>query len=85
MDRQEIKSLLNYLENNREHLNKIQLEFLASLVKLYNATGVLTKKQLECLSDMKEYIPSLMLKDVVSDPDFYRAQYSSYDNLSPYR
>lgn len=85
MDRQEIKILFNYLENNRKQLNSLQQEFLATSIKVYYATGVLTKKQIECLYDLKEYIPSMLMKDPLSDEtDKYRAQYSSFDHFSPY-
>lgn len=86
MDRKEIKFILNYLDNNLEKLNTLQLEFLATLKKQYNATGVLTKKQAEFLYDLKEYIPSLAQDKPVfeSESDNYRAQYSSFDHLTAF-
>jgi hypothetical protein len=85
MDRQEIKSLLNYLESNRKQLNVLQNEFLASSKKIYNDTGVLTQRQIEFLNDMKELILSTYIKEAVFETGgSYRAQYSSYDSLSPF-
>jgi hypothetical protein len=84
MDRQEIKALFNYLDNNRKQLNALQNEFLASSKKIYNDTGVLTQRQIEFLNDMKELISSTVISDVVLEPGSYRAQYSSYDSLSPF-
>jgi hypothetical protein len=84
MDRQEIKILFNYLDNNRKHLNTLQNEFLVSAKKIYNATAVLTQRQLEFLYDMKELISSTLQKEVVFESGSYREQYSSYDSLSPF-
>jgi hypothetical protein len=58
MHRKEIKFILSYLDNNREHLDILEHEFLATLKKQYNVTGVLTEKQTEFLYDIKGYIPS---------------------------
>ena len=84
MDRQEIKFLLNYLENNPEHLNSLQHEFITSLKVHYKATGFLTKRQVEWLHEIKEYIPSMILGNAVyeSESDKYAAQYSSLDYLT---
>ena len=86
MDSQEFKILLNYLENNREHLNTLQNEFITTLKENYNATGVITKRQVEFLYDSKEYIRSLVLKEAVreSESDKYVAQYSSFDHLTAF-
>ena len=86
MDRQEINFLLNYLENNPEHLNSLQHEFVASSKKHYRVTGVLTKRQLESLYEIKDYIPSLDIRENVyeSESDRYQAQYSSFDCLTPF-
>jgi uncharacterized protein YbaR (Trm112 family) len=77
MNRKEIKFILNYLDNNREHLETSQHEFLATLKKQYNATGVLTKKQAEFLYDIKEHIPALVQDGAVygSEQDKYKGQY----------
>jgi hypothetical protein len=87
MDRQEFKLLLNYLDNNRVNLNTLQHKFIASLKDSYNATGVLTKRQVEFLYDTKEYIRSLVLEKSVheSESDKYAAQYSSFDHLTQYK
>lgn len=87
MDRKEFKFLLNFLETNREHLNTLQLEFLSSLKKNYNATGVLTKRQVEFLYDAKEYIRYNVLEKSVyeSEADKYQAQYSSFDHYTPFK
>jgi len=87
MERQEIKFLFNYLENNRKHLNSLQHKFIASSNEHYNATMVLTKKQVECLYDMKEYILSTVLEQAVyeSGSDIYQAQYSSFDHLTAFK
>jgi uncharacterized protein YbaR (Trm112 family) len=86
MDRKEIKSLLDYLENNFQHLNSMHHEFIGSLKDHYNATGVLTNRQVECLYDIKEYIPTIVVDKTVyqSESDSYRAQYSSFDHLTPF-
>jgi uncharacterized protein YbaR (Trm112 family) len=86
MDFQEIKFLLNYLENNPKYLNSVQNKFIASTKENYKSTRVLTKRQLECLYAIKEYIPSLMSKeaDYESESDKYPAQYSSCDYLTPF-
>lgn len=83
MDRQEIKFLLNYLENNQKQLNSLQYEFMASLKKQYWSTGFLTQRQVECLYAIKEHIPSLVLQEVVTEEsDNYHAQYSSHDSTT---
>jgi hypothetical protein len=86
MDRQEIKFLLNYLENNLKQLNSLQHEFLVSLKANYRATGVMTKRQVEGLHEIKEYIRSLTMKESVyeSDSDKYQSLYSSFDSLVHY-
>jgi len=87
MERQEIKILFNYLENNRKHLNSLQHKFLASSNEQYNATMVLTKRQVESLNDMKEYISSMIREEAVykSGSDFSQAQYSSFDHLTAFK
>jgi hypothetical protein len=87
MDRQEIKSLLNYLENNRENLNSLHRELLASLKEHYTATMFLTKRQVEYLYEMKEYITSPGLEEAVYESESlkYQAQYSSFDHLTSFR
>lgn len=87
MNLKEIKFLLNYLENNPKHLNSLQHKFIASSLELYRSTGVLTKRQVECLNVMKEYIPSLVSGEAVyeSESDTYQAQYSSFDSLTPFK
>jgi len=87
MDRQEIKSLLNYLENNREHLNSLHRELLASLKVHYSVTRFLTKRQVEYLYEMKEHIPSPGMKEIVYESELskYPAQYSSFDHLTSFR
>ena len=84
MDRQEIKILFKYLDDNREHLNTLQKEFLSSSKETYNATAVLTQRQIEFLNDMKELIAAAVIKEAVFETGSYRAQYSSYDSLSPF-
>jgi hypothetical protein len=86
MDRQEINILINYVDNNREHLNTLEHEFIASLKKNYNATGVLTKRQVEFLYDVKDYIQSMVSEKAVfkSESEIYAAQYSSFDHLTPF-
>jgi uncharacterized protein YbaR (Trm112 family) len=86
MNRQEIKSLLNYLENNPKYLNSLQHKFIASSKEQFKSTGVLTKRQRECLYQIKEFIPSLIREEAVheSESDKYQAQYSSFDCLTPF-
>lgn len=86
MDNQEIKFLLSYLISNGKYLNSLQHEFLASSKKTYNATGVLTQRQVECLYDLKDNIPAQVIDETVikSESDLYQAQYSSFDHLSAF-
>ena len=86
MNRQEISILLNYLDNNQKHLNTLQHEFMASLKKNYSSTGVLTKRQVEFLYDLKDYIQSLLMERSVykSESDKYVAQYSSFDHFTAF-
>ncbi len=84
MERQEIKTLFNYLESNRKQLNTLQNEFLASSKNIYNATRVLTQRQIESLNDMKDLISPPIIKEIIFENEPYRAQYSSFDHLSPY-
>jgi hypothetical protein len=58
MHRKEIKFIITYLDINREQLDASQYEFLVTLKKQFNTTGVLTEKQSEFLNSIKEYIPS---------------------------
>ena len=88
MDRQEIKLLLNHLENNPKHLTSLQYKFITSLKEHYRSTGFLTKKEVECLYDLKEYLPSAISEETEagygSDADKYLAQYSSFDYGTSY-
>lgn len=79
MDRQEIKFLLNYTENYQGHLNSLQLNFLVTLKNLFNATGVLTRKQVEFLYEIKESIPAHSSEESVLQPEYYNypAQYAT--------
>jgi uncharacterized protein YbaR (Trm112 family) len=74
------------MENNQEHLPSLQHQFIVSLKEHYKSTGVLTKRQVECLYLIKDYIPSLALKETVyeSESDKFQAQYSSFDYLTPF-
>jgi hypothetical protein len=87
MERQEINILFNYLENNRKHLNSLQHKFIASSNEQFNATMVLTKKQIESLNDMKDYISSKVKEEAVykSVSDISQAQYSSFDHLTAFK
>jgi hypothetical protein len=79
MNRREIKFILSYLDNNRDHLDSLQTDFVDTLKKQYNATGVLTKSQAEFLY---EYIISLSPATIFeSEPEKYSVPiYSSFDN-----
>lgn len=79
MNREEIKSLLNYLDSNPKYLNSLQREFLTALKKNYKSTGVLTQREIECLNEMKEYIPSVVMEEEAVYESEYPAQYSSFD------
>jgi len=57
MDHIDIKLLLNYLEINREYLNRLQNDFVTSIKKQYKSTGIITNNQLVNLEDLKEKIP----------------------------
>jgi len=69
-----------------EHLNSLQHEFISSVKEYYRSTGVLSKRQVECLYQIKEYIPSLVLEEAVyeSESGQYQAQYSTFDYLTPF-
>ena len=88
MDRQEIKHLLNILENNSKYLTSLQHKFIASLKEHYKSTGFLTKKEVECLYDINEYLPSVLNEETEAvygaDADKYMAQYSSFDYGTSY-
>ena len=83
MDRQEIKLLFNYLENNTKHLTSLQHKFITSLREHYRSTGFLTKNEVECLYGMKEYMVSVFSEEAEdiygSEHDKYQAQYSTFD------
>lgn len=78
MDRQEIRLLLNYLENNSKQLTPLQNKFMASAKDHYRFTGFLTKKEVDSLYEMKEGVEEAELV-YASDSDKYQAQYSSID------
>jgi hypothetical protein len=84
MDRKEIKFLFYFLESNRKQLNTMQNAFFTSSWNIYNATGVLTQRQVECLYEIRDIISKPVIKDIAFDTESYRAQYSSFDHLSPY-
>ena len=86
MDHQEIKFLLIYLDSNGQYLNSLQHKFIASVKESYNATRVLTKRQIEYLYQIKEFILTLVLKEGIneSESNKYPAQYSSFDCLTAY-
>ena len=73
MDHKDIKSLLNYLENNSKSFSKLQNEFIDSLKKQYKVTGLLTSVQSESLLNIKE---SLNVTYSVPDTEFISALYS---------
>ncbi|HEX2976754.1 MAG TPA: hypothetical protein VHO68_12535 [Bacteroidales bacterium] len=78
MDRKEIRLLFNYLVSNSKHLTPLQEEYMLSLKEQYSLTGVLTKRQIESLVEIKEFIPS----NTSEEPDQayeYQAQYSGFD------
>lgn len=79
MDRQEIRILLNYLENNSKQLNALQIKFLASARDHYRFTGFLTKREVDSLYEMKELVSQESEAVYASDSDKYQAQYSSID------
>jgi len=82
MDRQEIKLLLNYLENNTKHLTSLQYKFIASLKEHYKSTGFLAKKEVESLYEIKELMTSVFSQEdesVYSETDKYQPQYSTFD------
>jgi hypothetical protein len=81
MDRKELKLLLNYLENNLKHLTPLQNKFIATISEKYRLTGVITKKEVECLSELRDYIivNSEPVKVFDTESEKYQAQYSSFD------
>jgi hypothetical protein len=82
MNHQEIKFLLNYPESNPKHLNSLQYNFIASLKVQYNKTRFLTRKQVECLYEIREYLLSPVMEEAEYESDKYPAQYSSIDYLT---
>lgn len=79
MDRQEIRILLNYLENNSKQLTALQHKFLSSARDHYRFTGFLTKREVDSLYEIKEAITREAEPVYASDSDKYQAQYSSID------
>lgn len=83
MDRQEIRLLFSYLFSNSKSLTSLQRQFVSSLNDQYRLTGVLTKRQTECLSELKDFIESDLSQEAEAayetDSDKYQAQYSSFD------
>jgi hypothetical protein len=63
MDHTEIKHLFIYLENNREYLNQLQYEFVTNMKKQYKWTEIITTSQIESLENIKESIPSVVVKE----------------------
>ena len=73
MDYKEIKNLFKYLEENRKHFSRLQLEFIDSLKRQYKVTGLLTSIQSESLSSLKDRIN---YEDNLPDNDFISGLYS---------
>jgi hypothetical protein len=85
MDRKEIKLLLNHLENNPKHLTSLEHKFVVSLKKNYMSTGVMTKKDVESLHELKKYVMAPEEAEAVyASDDKYQAQYSSFDSGTTY-
>jgi hypothetical protein len=73
MDYKEIKNLFKYLEENRMHFTRLQLEFIDSLKRQYKVTGLLTSIQSESLSCLKDRINH---EESIPDTDFISGLYS---------
>jgi len=73
MDYKEIKNLFNYLEDNRKHFSRLQLEFIDSVKRQYKVTGLLTSIQSESLSRLKDRIN---YEETTPDTDFISGLYS---------
>jgi hypothetical protein len=58
MSHTEIKTLFNYLENNREHLSRIQNDFVTEVRNKYKWTGIITARQIESLLDIQSTVPA---------------------------
>lgn len=81
MDRQEIKLLFSFLFNNSKELTSLQNKFVSSLNDQFRLTGVITKRQSECLNELKDLIDCNKEYEAAftADSDKYQAQYSSFD------
>lgn len=73
MEYKEIKNLFKYLEDNRKHFSRLQLEFIDSLKRQYKVTGLLTSIQSESLSSLKDRIN---YEEQIPDTDFISGLYS---------
>ncbi len=73
MDYKEIKNLFKYLEDNRKHFSRLQLEFIDSVRRHYKVTGLLTSIQSESLSRLKDRINN---EETIPDTDFISGLYS---------
>jgi hypothetical protein len=73
MEYKEIKNLFKYLEDNRKHFSRLQLDFIDSLKKQYKVTGLLTSIQSESLSSLKDRIN---YEENLPDTDFISGLYS---------
>jgi hypothetical protein len=60
MNYYEIRGLFSYLEDNRDHLNSLQSEFVTYLKDQYKRTGLVTPGNIENLVAIKEKIPVAM-------------------------
>jgi hypothetical protein len=60
MNYYEIRGLFSYLEDNRDHLNSLQSEFVTYLKDQYKRTGLVTPGNIESLVAIKEKIPVAM-------------------------
>jgi hypothetical protein len=60
MNYYEIRGLFSYLEDNRDHLNSLQSDFITNLKDHYKKTGIVTPGNIESLLAIKEKIPVAM-------------------------
>lgn len=81
MNHAEIKLLIKYLEDNREHLTNLQKEFILSVRNQYKLTGLVTPGQVESLATMKEKVIA-SANVAIPEPEMGSSLYSQLQEFS---
>lgn len=58
MGTSEIMKVIEFLEDNRNHLNPVQIEFIRSLRKYFDWKGNLSREHLQYVMKIKKKMPS---------------------------